>query len=229
MPQAPLPQGLDALVSDVARMGGVAESMVADAIGAVLRRDAAMASLVVDRDPRVDAAQRQLERDTMALLSQSSADPALLREGFAVIRIAAELERVADLAKNIAKRTLALIQSEPIPLVRSIERMGRLAGDHLKQVLDAYSHRDLQLAVNVWRRDEDIDFHYNALVRELLTCMSEQAGAINPCAHLLFIAKNIERIGDHCTNIAETVHQVVTGREIGEERPKSDDAERGDL
>jgi len=231
----PLTGDLEALSSDVARMGGLAESMVADAIVAVIRRDAALADTVVERDGRVDAAQRELERTVQRLLSarmRDSADArgeAYLREGLAVLRIAAELERVADLSKNIAKRTLVLAQAEPLALTRSIERMGRLAEAHLKQVLDAYSKRDVQMAVHVWRRDEDIDFHYNALVKELLTLMTEDAKAINPCAHLLFVAKNIERIGDHCTNIAEAVHLLVTGQEIGEERPKSDDAERGDL
>lgn len=226
---------LETLRSDVARMGGLAESMVSEAIAAVIRRDAVMAEAVVARDVRVDAAQRELERRVQGLLSarmrvaSHASGEVFLREGLAVLRIVAELERVADLSKNIAKRTIVLCQAEPLALIRSIERMGRLAEAHLKQVLDAYSKQDVQLAINVWRRDEDIDFHYNALVKELLTLMTQDAKAINPCAHLLFIAKNIERIGDHCTNIAESVHLLVTGHEIGEDRPKNDDAERGDM
>lgn len=235
LPFGPVDGELDTLRSDVARMGGLAESMVSEAILAVIRRDATLADAVVERDGRVDLAQRDIEHKVQRLLGarmrncSDAAGEVLLREGLAVLRIVAELERVADLSKNIAKRTLVLAQAEPVALTRSIERMGRLAEAHLKQVLDAYSKQDVQLAVNVWRRDEDIDFHYNALVKELLTLMMADASAINPCAHLLFVAKNIERIGDHCTNIAESVHLLVTGKDIGEERPKSDDAERGDM
>lgn len=220
---------LEALVSDVARMGGVAESMVTDAITAVLRRDSLLARAVIERDARVDAAQQGLERRVVALMAERQAGARPIREGLGVWRITGDLERVADLAKNIAKRGESLNQSDPIQLSRSVERMGRLAAAQLKDVLDAYSTRDLGQAIGVWRQDEDIDAHYNALVRELLTYMMEDPRTISPCTHLMFIAKNIERIGDHCTNIAETVHYLVTGEEIVESRPKSDDAERGEM
>jgi phosphate transport system protein len=223
------PKDLEALVSDVARMGGVAESMVTDAISAVMRRDSLLARAVIDRDSRVDTAQRGLERRVVSFMAERQTGPRPIREGLGVWRITGDLERVADLAKNIAKRSESLNQSDPIQLSRSIERMGRLAAAQLKDVLDAYSTRDLGQAIGVWRQDEDIDAHYNALVRELLTYMMEDPRTISRCTHLMFIAKNIERIGDHCTNIAETVHYLVTGEEIAESRPKSDDAERGDL
>ena len=151
-----------------------------------------------------------------------------LREVMAAWKIAMDLERVGDLAKNIAKRTLVINQSDPIQLTRSIERMGRMAASHLKQVLDAYTSRDVAPALAIWFQDEDIDAHYNSLFRELLTYMMEDPRTIGPCAHLLFVAKNIERIGDHSTNIAETVHYLVTGEEIASERPKADDSGRGD-
>jgi phosphate transport system protein len=219
---------LESLVSDVARMGGMAESMVNDAISAVVRRDAVLARAVIERDARVDAAQQALERRVVRLMAERQAGERLIREGLGIWRITGDLERVADLAKNIAKRSEALNQSDPIQLSRSIERMGRLAAAQLKDVLDAYSLRDVGQAIGVWRQDEDIDAHYNAMVRELLTYMMEDPKTISPCTHLMFIAKNIERIGDHCTNIAETVHYLVTGEEIVASRPKSDDAERGE-
>jgi phosphate transport system protein len=219
---------LESLVSDAARMGGMAESMVNDAISAVVRRDAVLARAVIERDARVDNAQQALERRVVRLMAERQAGERLIREGLGIWRITGDLERVADLAKNIAKRSEALNQSDPIQLSRSIERMGRLAAAQLKDVLDAYSLRDVGQAIGVWRQDEDIDAHYNAMVRELLTYMMEDPKTISPCTHLMFIAKNIERIGDHCTNIAETVHYLVTGEEIVASRPKSDDAERGE-
>jgi phosphate transport system protein len=149
-----------------------------------------------------------------------------LRETMAAWKIAGDLERIGDLARNISKRTLVLNLSDPIQLTRSVERMGRMASSHLKQVLDAYAQRNADLGIGVWYRDEEIDAHYNSLFRELLTYMMEDPRTISPCAHLLFIAKNIERIGDHCTNIAETVHYLVTGETLSADRPKADEAER---
>jgi len=225
---ATLRENLDSLSSDVARMGGLAESMVADAVSAVTRRDAVLAQAVVNRDGRVDLAQKQLEQAVMRLMRERSVGDQIVREGLAAWQIANELERVADLAKSIAKRTLGLVQAEPIHLTRGLERMGRLAEASLKQVLDAHSKRDLQAALAVWRHDEDLDQLYNALVQDLLSHMTKDAEAVVPCTHLLFVAKNIERIGDHCTNIAESVHRMLTGEDIMGERPKSDDSERGD-
>jgi phosphate transport system protein len=133
------------------------------------------------------------------------------------------LERVGDLAKSISKRTLVLNRNEPIELTRTIERMGRIASELLNHVLDAYSQRDIAAALAVWRRDEELDSHYNSLFRELLTYMMEDVRNISPCTHLLFVAKNVERIGDHCTNIAEIVHYLISGEEIGRDRPKGDE------
>jgi phosphate transport system protein len=218
---------LDALSSEVARMGGLAESMVTDSITAVVRRDTALAQSVISRDLKVDASQRDLERRVTRMVALRHPVANDLRETLSAWKIAADLERVGDLAKNISKRTLVLNQSDPIQLTRSVERMGRLASAHLKQVLDAYSQRDVRLAIAVWYQDEELDEHYNSLFRELLTYMMEDPRTISPCVHLQFVAKNIERIGDHATNIAETVHYLVTGEEIGQERPKADDVQRG--
>ena len=217
---------LDALGSEVARMGGLAESMVSDCITAVMRRDTAMAQAVIERDSKVDVAQREIERRVTRMMALRQPVAIDLRETLSAWKIAGDLERIGDLAKNVSKRTLVLNQSDPIQLTRSVERMGRLAGAHLKQVLDAYSQRNPDLGINVWYRDEEIDAHYNSLFRELLTYMMEDPRTISPCAHLLFVAKNIERIGDHCTNIAETVHYLVTGETLSADRPKADEAER---
>jgi phosphate transport system protein len=216
---------LDALSSEVARMGGLAESMFADSINAVVRRDTAMAQSVISRDLKVDASQRDLEKRVTRMVALRHPVANDLRETLSAWKIAADLERVGDLAKNIAKRTLILNQADPIQLTRSVERMGRLAGAHLKQVLDAYSQRDVRLAIGVWYQDEELDEHYNSLFRELLTYMMEDPRKIGPCVHLQFIAKNIERVGDHATNIAETVHYLVTGEEITADRPKGADVD----
>jgi phosphate transport system protein len=216
-------QALEHLSSDLAKMGGLAESQVNDAITAITRRDTALAQTVIQRDVKIDAAQKEVEKRCTSLLALRQPLANDLREVMAAWKISSDLERVGDLAKNIARRTLVLNQSEPIQLTKSIERMGRLAAAHMKQVLDAYSSREVAPALAIWFQDEDIDAHYNSLFRELLTYMMEDPRTIGPCAHLLFVAKNIERIGDHSTNIAETLHYLVTGEEITSERPKADD------
>jgi phosphate transport system protein len=143
----------------------------------------------------------------------------------AAMKIASNLERCGDLAKNIAKRTLVLSEIEPMPaLNRSIERMGRLVETRLKEVLDAYTANDAERAMEVWRRDQEVDEHYNSLFRELLTYMMGDPRTITACAHLLFVAKNLERIGDHATNIAEIVHYEITGEQVSPaDRPRADD------
>ncbi len=213
---------LDALAHEVARMGGLAEIAVNDAITAVVRRDTSLAQAVIDRDGKIDAAQRDVEKRAIKLFALRQPMASDLRVVLTGWRIALELERVGDLAKNIAKRALILNQAEPIHLAKSVERMGRIASAHLKQVLDAYATRNVEAAVGVWFHDEDIDAHYNSLFRELLTYMMEDPRMIGACAHMLFVAKNIERIGDHGTNIAENIHYLVTGEEIATQRPKAD-------
>lgn len=212
---------LDALTQEVARMGGLAETAVNDSLLAVARRDTALAQAVIERDGRIDAAQREIEKRAIKLFALRQPLAGDLRVVLTAWRIASELERVGDLAKNIAKRTLILNQAEPIQLTRSVERMGKIAAQHLKQVLDAYANRDVQAALEVWSHDDNIDAHYNSLFRELLTYMIEDPRTISSCAHLLFMAKNLERIGDHGTNIAENVHFLVTGEEIATQRPKA--------
>jgi len=213
---------LDALTQEVARMGGLAETAVNDSLAAVARRDTDLAQAVIQRDAKIDAAQREVERRAIKLFALRQPMASDLRVVLTAWRIASELERVGDLAKNIAKRALILNQAEPIQLTRSVERMGKIAAAHLKQVLDAYADKDVQAAINVWNSDDNIDAHYNSLFRELLTYMIEDPRTISSCAHLLFMAKNLERIGDHGTNIAEYIHFLVTGEEIATQRPRAD-------
>ena len=215
---------LNKLSAECARMGGLTEAQVADALTAVVKRNQELAGNVVSRDDRLDVAEREIERRAIRLIAlrQPMADD--LRRTVAAMKIANNLERCGDLAKNIAKRTLVIIESDPMtPLTRSIERMGRLVLTRLTAVLDAYARSDLERALAVWSQDEDVDEHYNSLFRELLTYMMGDPRTITACAHLLFVAKNLERIGDHATNIAEIVHYQITGEDmIAPVRPKTD-------
>lgn len=213
---------LEAIAKEVERMGGLAEMSVNDSIAAVARRDSGLAQAVIARDAKIDAAQREVEKRAIRLFALRQPMASDLREVLAAWRIASDLERVGDLSKNIGKRALVLNQSEPHSLIKSVDRMGRIASAQLNQVLDAYAKKDVRAAIAVWFQDEDIDSHYNSLFRELVTYMMEDARMITAGAHLMFIAKNIERIGDHSTNIAETVHYLVTGEEIATQRPKAD-------
>ena len=220
---------LNKLSAECARMGGLTEAQVADALTAVVKRNQELAGNVVTRDDRLDVAEREIERRAIRLIAlrQPMADD--LRRTVAAMKIANNLERCGDLAKNIAKRTLVIIESDPMtPLTRSIDRMGKLVLQRLTAVLDAYARQDLERALAVWSQDEDVDEHYNSLFRELLTYMMGDPRTITACAHLLFVAKNLERIGDHATNIAETLHYEITGVPLNEERPKSDALEHHD-
>lgn len=215
---------LNTLTAECARMGGLTEAQVADGIEAVIKRDAVLAGQVVGRDERLDLLEADIERKAIKLIALRQPMANDLRRTVAAMKIAANLERCGDLAKNIAKRTLVLAEAEPMtPLTRSIERMGRLVLGRLKDVLDAYTSSDVDRAVLVWTRDDEVDEHYNSLFRELLTYMMGDPRTITACAHLLFVAKNLERIGDHATNIAEIVHYEITGEEmISADRPKTD-------
>jgi phosphate transport system protein len=214
---------LNSLTADVARMGGLAEAQIIDAVSSVTRRDATLAEAVVGRDERLDALDSDIERRSIRLIALRQPMALDLRRTVAAMKISSNLERCGDLARNIAKRALILTGSEPItPLTRSVGRMGKLVASRLKDVLDAYTTSDPERAANVWRRDDEIDEHYNSLFRELLTYMMGDPRTITPGAHLLFIAKNLERIGDHATNIAEIVQFEVTGDDIPVSRPKGE-------
>ena len=213
---------LNQLTAEVARMGGLAEAQVADAVDSVARRDVALARAVVDRDARLDAMHRDIERKAIRLIALRQPVASDLRRTLASMKLAMDLERTGDLAKNIAKRGLILAEGEPMqPLTRSIERMGKLVSMRLRDVLDAYAAAEIDRAIAVWNTDDEVDEHYNALFRELLTYMMGDPRTITACTHLLFMAKNLERIGDHATNIAETVHYEITGEEMLGERPQA--------
>jgi len=213
---------LEALATAVAQMGGLAEAQLADAIEAIARRDSALAESVIAGDPRIDQLQQQVEDQGLKLLALRQPMAVDLRETLAAIKIASELERIGDLAKNISKRALVLNREQPIRLTQSLARMGRAALSQLKSVLDAYSDRNAEGARAVWANDGEIDEIYNSLFRELLTYMMEDPRTIGLCTHLLFIAKNIERTGDHATNIAEVVYHMVSGGHLSADRPKAD-------
>jgi phosphate transport system protein len=209
------------VVAEVIRMGGLAEAQVTDAVDAVVRRDVPLAQALIVRDLRLDTYQRDVERRALALISQYNLDQADLRRAISTLKLAMNLERCGDLARNIAKRSLVLSAGEPVlPLTGAIERMGRLVSARLREVLDAYAAGDMEPAISVWRRDGEIDEHYESLFRELLSLMANEPGQVAAGAHLLFIAKNLERIGDHATNIAEILHFQMTGEELMGERPK---------
>ncbi|CDO60113.1 Phosphate transport system regulatory protein PhoU [Candidatus Phaeomarinobacter ectocarpi] len=215
-------EALDSINESLARMGGLAEKQLADSIEAITRRDRALAEQTVASDKQIDALEVDIEAQALRLIALRQPMAIDLRETVSAIKISSDLERIGDLAKNISKRALAVDQASPGRAMQGLERMGRQVLNQLKEVLDAYAQRDNDRAMVVWRRDEEIDEMYNSLFRELLTYMMEDPRTISLCTHLLFVAKNLERIGDHSTNIAETIQFLVTGEALGESRPKGD-------
>ncbi len=218
---------LEDLSGDLARMGGLAEDMLSDAIQAISTRDLALADTVDARDPQVDSLQVEAEKKILRLLALRQPLARDLRQTISALKIAAELERIGDLAKNIAKRAKVLDTIEPVAALKGVARMGKLVSAQLKRVLDAYSALEPDAANKVWNRDEEVDEHYQSLFREVVTYMIEDPRTISACAHLLFVAKNLERIGDHCTTIAEEIHFLVTGETLTSERPKVDALDNG--
>jgi phosphate transport system protein len=213
---------LEQLASTVAQMGGLCEDHLADAIDAIAKRDTQLAETVIVGDAKVDLLQQQIEDQALKLLALRQPLAVDLRETLGAIKCSGELERIGDLAKNIAKRAIVLNREPPIRLTQGLTRMGKQALGQLKVVLDAFSDRDAEAAEAVWRQDGEIDEMYNSLFRELLTYMMEDPRTIGLCTHLLFIAKNIERTGDHATNIAETIYHMATGGRLDSDRPKAD-------
>jgi phosphate transport system protein len=214
---------LGSLRRKIAEMGGIAERMLTDAANALVRDDSSLAQSVIAADRRLDELQRDIEERGVLTIARRQPLAVDLREIVSALRIAGDLERTGDLAKNTAKRVIAMAgHMHPQRVVLGVQHMSDLALGQLKDVLDAYASNDVDKAVAVWTRDGDIDALYNSLFRELLTYMMEDPRSISFCTHLLFCAKNIERIGDHSTNVAETIHYLVTGQPIAAERPKDD-------
>ena len=216
---------LDFLVRRISEMGGIAERMLGEAVTALINSDAGLSQKVMSDDLILDEAERQIGEKAVLIIAKRQPMASDLRDIIGSIRIAADLERVGDMAKNIAKRVIA-VQGMVLPkeLVRGLEHLTELAQTLLKEVLDAYSTRSGELANSVRERDEEIDAIYTSLFRELLTYMMEDPRNITACTHLLFCAKNIERIGDHATNIAESVYYIATGEQFNTERPKDDES-----
>ncbi len=206
----------------VAQMGGLAEAQLQAAIEALVARDAEQAARVVQGDVRIDQLERQIGAQTIRMLALRQPMAQDLRQVVAALKISSDIERIGDYSANVAKRAIALTQSPPMRPVGGIARMGRLVQQIIKDTLDAFSDNDADKAVAAWKRDQDVDDMYNSLFRELLTYMMEDPRNIGPSTHLMFIAKNIERIGDHATNVAEIIHYLVRGEDITEARPKSD-------
>ena len=213
---------LISLKTMLAQMGGLAEEQLDLAIQSLVNRDTVLADRVIAGDARIDALERQVEEKAILTIAKRQPMARDLREVIVAFRTAADLERIGDLAKNTAKRTHAISEALPRKLVAGLTRMGRLAQEELKNILDAYAQGDAEKALAVWRSDEDLDALYNSIFRELLTYMMEDPRNIGLCTHLLFGAKNLERIGDHATNIAENIYYQVNGRTIAETRPKKD-------
>jgi phosphate transport system protein len=214
---------LQDLARMVAEMGGLAEKQVADAVDALARRDTTLAQRVTAADVHIDTLQHEIEEKAVLTIARRQPMAVDLREIVSALRISNDLERIGDLAKNIAKRVIALNAEFPPPkLIRGVEHMTDLLLGQLKAVLNAYARRSVAEAMAVWRGDEEIDAVCTSVFRELLTYMMEDPRNITFCIHLLFCAKNIERMGDHATNIAETVHYIIEGKPIADQRPKGD-------
>jgi phosphate transport system protein len=207
----------------VAEMGGMAEKQIADSIDALARRDAERARGVMTTDPAVDRLQREIEEKAVLTIARRQPMAIDLRQIVGALRLANDLERIGDLANNIAKRVPAISGDfHPQKLIRGLEHMAAMVLGQLKEVLDSYAGHDVAKAMAVWKGDEEVDAMCTSLFRELLTYMIEDPRNITFCIHLMFCAKNIERMGDHATNIAETVYYMVEGRTLADARPKGD-------
>jgi phosphate transport system protein len=213
---------LDGLKSSLSMMGGLAEEQLAKSIEALVRRDSRLADEVIQGDEKIDEMETLIEEKAILTIAKRQPMARDLRNIMVTIRIASDIERIGDLAKNVAKRAHAIYDVIPRRLAAGLQRMGQLSQAQFKLVLDAYAAADAEKALEVWRHDEDIDALYNSIFRELLTYMMEDPRMIGACTHLLFATKNIERIGDHATNIAENVYYLVHGKTLKEERPKKD-------
>ncbi|MCG6207854.1 phosphate signaling complex protein PhoU [Rhodopseudomonas sp. HC1] len=214
---------LQELTRMVAEMGGLAERQIVDSVDALVRRDIALGARVVAADQEIDQMQRSIEERAVLTIARRQPMAVDLRDIVGAMRVATDLERIGDLSKNIAKRVNAIDSDfHPLKLIRGLEHMTDLVQSQVKAVLDAYTAHDLPAAMVVWNGDEEVDAICTSLFRELLTYMMEDPRNISFCIHLMFCAKNIERIGDHATNIAETVFYMIEGQQILDKRPKGD-------
>jgi phosphate transport system protein len=216
---------LDRLRGSIAQMGGLAEAAIAEAMRALVGRDVESANRVIEADARIDALEAEIEKAAVQIIALRAPMADDLREVIAALKIASVVERIGDYAKNIAKRVHVIEPSSKIEPLSLLPEMARIAGEMVHNVLDAFAARDAAKAVAVCERDRAVDDFYNSIFRTLLTFMMENPHNITPATHLLFIAKNLERIGDHATNVAEMVYFAATGSHIGE-RPRGEDSLR---
>ncbi len=210
------------LRSLITQMGGLCEAQILASIEALTRRDADAALKVVATDARIDALENEAEALAIRIIALRAPMADDLREIVACLKISSVLERIGDYAKNIAKRASVLAQTAPVEPIVIVPQMARVVAQMVRDVLDAFVDRNAEAAVKVCQRDATVDDFYSSLFRSLLTFMMENPQAITPSAHLLFIAKNLERIGDHATNVAEMVYYSATGTHMGE-RQRGDD------
>jgi len=214
---------LQALAREISNMGRLDAEQITEATKALTSRDVALARRVIAADDQIDALQRNIEQKAIATIARWQPMAVDLREIVGALRISNDLERIGDLAENVAKRVVLLADHPPIDeVVLQLRHMAQLVLDQLRRVMQCYERRDVAEALEVWRKDQEVDALNTSLFRELLTYMMENPRNITLCTHLLFCAKNIERIGDHVTNIAETIYYIVQGHALSEERPKAD-------
>lgn len=214
---------LQELTRLVAEMGGLAERQIVESVDSIIRRDTVLGARVVAADAEIDKLQHKIEELAVLTIARRQPMAVDLREIVGSLRVATDLERIGDLAKNIGKRVSAIDSDfHPLKLIRGLEHMTDLVQSQVKAVLDAYAAHDVPAAMTVWKGDEEVDAICTSLFRELLTYMMEDPRNIGFCIHLMFCAKNIERIGDHATNIAETVLYMVDGQQMTDQRPKGD-------
>ena len=220
---------LDRLHGLAARMAELATTLLSEAVDALVRGDIGRAAELVEADREIDAAEIEAEDLVVQMIARRSPVADDLREIIAVLKITAMLERVGDFAKNIAKRVPVIARAQPVRTHGAIARMAGETKEMIGKVMRAWQERDREAAIEVWRSDDAVDALYDSLFRELLTHMMENPASITAATHLLFVAKNIERIGDQATNIAEVVHYALSGERLDDDRPKADSTALADV
>ena len=213
---------LERLYGEITRMGDIAVAQLDAAIDVLIRRDSKAAERVVANDDAIDTLEHEVSHDVLRLLALRQPMARDLREVYAALRISADIERIGDYAANVAKRSMVLNQTAPVAAVHGLPALAKLANELVRDAVQAYRDRDADRALLVRNRDVEVDAQYTSLFRELLTYMAEDPKQITACTHLLFMAKNIERIGDHATNIAENTWFLVHGEPLAGTRAKGD-------
>ncbi len=220
---------LGELIRKIREMSDMDAKQIGGAIEAFSKHDLALARQVIALDEQVDALQQDIEEEAIVTMARRQPMAVDLREIVGAVRISYDLERIGDFAENIAKRVMLIEDLHVNEVTLNLEHMARLVLDQLAHVIQSYEHRDAAAALDVWQKDQQIDIINNSLFRELLTYMMENPSTIAFCTHVLFCAKNLERMGDHVTNIAETVHYIVVGHPLRAERPKADITSKSSL